>query len=596
MSETPHPRHVWTADGLRLAVYHRGDPAAPTVLCVHGYPDNASVWDGVAEHLADRYHVVTYDVRGAGASTAPRQRSGYRMEHLADDLARVADAVSPGRPVHLLAHDWGSLQAWHAVTDERLSARFASFTSISGPCLDHVAHWIRSGLRAGNPGRLLSQSAHSTYIGFFHLPALPELSWLTGVGGLVLGAAERVGESGRPRVRARRHMRDFLNGLELYRANIRDHLRRPGRRSTSIPVQVLAPTREAFMPEGAQTAAAEWVPDFRFHRLDGGHWAPRTRPGVIARRVTDLVEEVDAGRAPAPRATAGPGASPGPRRFAGQLAVVTGAGGGIGRATAFELAEQGARIIAVDIDEQTAARTADLASLLGPAADSYRLDVADGAAMDRFAKWVRAEHGVPDIVINNAGIGIGGPFLGTTPADWERAIDVNLWGVIHGCRAFAPMMVESGGGGRIVNTASCAAYLPSRAFPAYATTKAAVLMLSRCLRGELAEHGIRVTAVCPGVIHTGIIAATRFAGADDRVATAARERLERLYRMRGYTPERAARRIVHAIGRGPELLPITGEAHGGLLLSRLAPAVLRATARLAPPLDTATTGPQGRTA
>ncbi|GAA2005740.1 SDR family oxidoreductase [Nocardiopsis rhodophaea] len=579
MSIHDNVQYVWTADGLRLAVYPHGDPAAPTVLCVHGYPDNASIWDAVAERLADRYHVVTYDVRGAGASTAPRERSGYRMERLADDLVRVADAVSPDQPVHLLAHDWGSLQSWHAVTDERHASRFASYTSISGPCLDHVAHWIRSGLRSGNPGRLLSQSAHSTYIGFFHLPVLPELSWLTGIGGLVVGAAERVGESGRPRVRARRGMRDFLNGLNLYRANMRDHLRAPGRRRTSVPVQVLAPTREAFMPDGAQTAAAEWVPDFRFHRLNGGHWAPRTRPDVVARRVCELIEEVEGGRAPATRAT------PRPRRFAGQLAVVTGAGGGIGRATAFELAEQGARIIAVDINEETAARTAELAALLGPGAASYRLDVADGTAMDRFAKWVRSEHGVPDVVVNNAGIGIGGSFIGTTPADWERAIDVNLWGVIHGCRAFAPMMVENGGGGRIVNTASAAAYLPSRAYPAYATTKAAVLMLSRCLRGELAGHGIKVTAVCPGLINTGIIAATHFAGTDDSTATAARERLARLYQLRGYTPERAARRIVTAIDRGPELLPITSEAHGGLLLSRLAPAVLRATARVAPPIE-----------
>ncbi|MDS1271785.1 SDR family oxidoreductase [Lipingzhangella sp. LS1_29] len=572
------PQRVHTADGLRLAVYSHGTPTAPTVLCVHGYPDNSAVWDHVLPHLRENYHVVTYDVRGAGRSPAPKDRSGYRLDRLADDLARVAAAVSPHQPVHLLAHDWGAIQAWHAITDDTHAPHFASLTSISGPCLDHAAHWMRSGALRG-----ARQAVRSSYIGFFQTPMLPELSWLSGAGGLVLAGLDRITEPRRHRRRTHRELRDHLNGLNLYRENMGQRMARPGQRHTDHPVQVLAPTREIFMTEGTQASAAHWAPNFRFHRVDGAHWLPRSRPDVVARRVDELIREVTTATpttasspARSPRRTAGP--------FAGQLAVVTGAGSGIGRATAFELAERGARVVAVDRDREAALRTAELATLLGPSAGACQVDVADGQAMEQLANQVRDEYGTPDIVINNAGIGVAGAFLDTTTTDWQRVLDVNLWGVIHGCRAFAPLLV-AGGGGRIVNTASAAAFLPSRAYPAYATTKAAVLMLSRCLRAELADHGVRVTAVCPGLINTGIIANTHFTAAHGDRSTAVRERLTRLYQRRGYSPERAARRIVNAIDRGPELLPVTGEAHAGLLLSRLAPGVLRAGARLSPPVS-----------
>src|SRR5690625_3001129 len=102
---------VRSADGTNLAVYEQGT-GATTVVCVHGYPDDHTVWDGVAAELARWYRVVTYDVRGAGSSDVPRTRDAYRLDRLEEDLTAVMDAVSPGEPVHLLAHDWGSIQAW----------------------------------------------------------------------------------------------------------------------------------------------------------------------------------------------------------------------------------------------------------------------------------------------------------------------------------------------------------------------------------------------------------------------------------------------------------------------------------------------------
>src|SRR5258705_13929209 len=98
--------------GLRLAVREEGTPDGPTIVLVHGYRDNCSIWDGVAARLAERFRVLRFDLRGPGGSDQPAGRAGYRIEHLAEDLAAVLRATSQDRPVHLVAHDWGSILAW----------------------------------------------------------------------------------------------------------------------------------------------------------------------------------------------------------------------------------------------------------------------------------------------------------------------------------------------------------------------------------------------------------------------------------------------------------------------------------------------------
>ena len=173
---------------VRIAVrgHSPAAPDRPTVVLVHGYPDRQQMWDLVVERLPlDRFHVVTYDVRGAGASDAPDELREYRTDRLVDDLAAVIDAVESegrtGRTVHLVGHDWGSVQLWDAVgVAERhpvLRGRIASFTSISGPSLAHIG-WLTHHTD-GRRLRLLRQAVHSWYISFFRLPVLPELVWRT---------------------------------------------------------------------------------------------------------------------------------------------------------------------------------------------------------------------------------------------------------------------------------------------------------------------------------------------------------------------------------------------------------------------------------
>ncbi|RTL66553.1 MAG: SDR family oxidoreductase [Pseudonocardiaceae bacterium] len=537
---------VRTSDGLRLAVREHGDPSMPTVVAVHGYPDDQHVWDDVVADLAVDHHVVTYDVRGAGGSEAPRRRDAYRVDRLAADLAAVIDAVSPGEPVHLLAHDWGSVQSWHLVTDPDFRDRLASYTSISGPCLDHIGRWFRT----ASARERRRQARKSWYISFFRLPVVPVLAWRSGIFGAVLARRERI---------ARPSIRTAVNGLELYRANIGDRVRSPQRRVTSVPTQVLAPRGDAYVGPSMAHSAETFADTLWVREVAGTHWLPRTRPDVVARAVRDIASYT------------GGGPAPGRER---KVVVVTGAGSGIGRETAKAFAARGAFVVGADIDVNAASATAE-----ATAGAAYELDVSDADAVSTFAAEVAKVHGVPDVVVNNAGIGMAGPFTATTEEEWRRIVDVNLWGVVHGCRAFVPLMQERGEGGSIVNVASAAAFLPHRSMSAYATTKAAVLALSQSLRAELADDGIGVTALCPGFVHTNITVTSRFAGQDPEAEQRSRDAATQAYRRRNYTPDRVAAKLVRAVEKDLAVAPVTAEAHVGLLASRLAPGLIRAIAK-----------------
>ncbi len=279
----PRRRRV-QSDGADLAVYEQGEPSRPAVLLLHGYPDTHAVWDEVADELAGDFHVIRYDVRGAGASSRPPDTRSYAFEHLMADLRAVLDAVSGGRPVHLVGHDWGSIQAWEAVCT--MPERFASFTSISGPCLDHVGHWTRRALARRTPRalrRLAGQWARSWYISFFQMPMLPELLWRYGRGGLFTRALE-IGEGVRPRPGhpARTLARDGADGVGLYRANMRERLRRPRDRRTGVPTQVIVPTKDLFVSPHLVEGLAARVPNLSLRAIAAGHWVPRSHPGVIA--------------------------------------------------------------------------------------------------------------------------------------------------------------------------------------------------------------------------------------------------------------------------------------------------------------------------
>jgi 2-hydroxycyclohexanecarboxyl-CoA dehydrogenase len=249
----------------------------------------------------------------------------------------------------------------------------------------------------------------------------------------------------------------------------------------------------------------------------------------------------------------------------GALALVTGAGSGIGRAIALELAKKGARVLAVDLLGDTADKAAVACSEIGPEAHGLACDVADLASMRALADRVHADHGPLDVLVNNAGVGMSGRLTDMTIDDWRWIRGTNLDGVVHGCHTFGPAMLERGRG-HVVNVSSGLGYTPRATEPAYVTTKAAVLALSQCLRADWGRSGVGVTAVCPGVINTPILDNTRFLGGQADTV----ERTRRTFR-RGHPPELVARDVVVAIRRDKAMVPVAWEAKLGWWVHRLLP-------------------------
>lgn len=292
-------RRVDGAGALSLAVTEEGGQERPTILLVHGFPDTSAVWDPVVEQLIDSFHVVRYDVRGAGQSDAPATRSEYALSLLVGDMVAVVEATSPDRPVHLVAHDWGSLQGWEAVTTAGVSRRFASYTSISGPPLDHAGLWARRHrtLRPSDLTRSFRQALRAWYIAFFHLPRLPEYmardSRVTRLWSRALHRIEHAPTD--QRWPAPTFSADFAHGVELYRANVRSRMLHPEARHTDVPVQLVIPLRDRYVTSALLDGLEDWASDMRRLPVDGGHWVIRTHPEIIAAAIREFVAEVDQG-------------------------------------------------------------------------------------------------------------------------------------------------------------------------------------------------------------------------------------------------------------------------------------------------------------
>jgi len=274
-----------------LAVQRWGAKDRPVIVLVHGYPDNRSKWDAVALLLSRRFQVIAYDVRGAGASIKPKRKQDYTLARLTADFTAVINAVSPTQPVHLVAHDWGSVQSWEFVTEPALKGRIASYTSCSGPCLDHVGHWMRDRLRRPTPRGLLQmgvQLIKSWYVYFFHLPFLPELLWRHVSGPhwpTLMRWLEGVHIQPRPT-----QADDGAFGVNLYRANFVTCLFKPRERVAHAPVQVLVATRDHFVSPALSENLGRWVPNLTRQEIDAGHWVTVQQPERFAKAVLSFID------------------------------------------------------------------------------------------------------------------------------------------------------------------------------------------------------------------------------------------------------------------------------------------------------------------
>ncbi len=577
-------RYLSAQDGTRLAVYEEGNPDGPTVVLVHGWPDTHVVWDGVAALLADSHRIVRYDNRGAGESDVPGGVPAYDLATLADDLGAVLDKVSPGAPVHVVGHDWGGATVWEYVSRPEAASRVASYTSVSGPDPRHVSRYVREGLvrpyRPRRFARAVAQAAHFSYMFLFSIPVLTPAAMRGFLARRISRHLIMPGVPPSQRHQASTFVADATNGLKIYRANFFPALTGPAaERRVEVPVQLLVNTADKFVRPHVYDDTARWVSRLWRRDVPAGHWSPMSHPQVIAAAVAELVSHLGGARPSRALLRAEVGRER--KEFGDMLVAVTGAGSGIGRATAQAFAAEGAEVVVSDIDGAAAAETAAAINDAGGVAHPYVVDVADADAVERYADQVCAEHGVPDIVVNNAGIGVAGAFLDTPAEKFDRVLDVNLGGVVNCCRAFGRRLVERGTGGHVVNVASMAAYAPLSSLSAYCTSKAAVYMFSDCLRAELDTAGVGLTTICPGLINTNIVSATGFHAPQGRASAvpARRAQLEKMFELRRYGPEKVAAAILSSVRTNKAVRPVTSEAYLLYGTSKLMPPALRSTAR-----------------
>ena len=256
-------------------------------------------------------------------------------------------------------------------------------------------------------------------------------------------------------------------------------------------------------------------------------------------------------------------------------AVITGAGSGIGAAFAVELGRRGGAVVCSDIDEAAAQQTADTLTGRGAKASAVRCDVSridDVAALAEHAQsWFG---GPPTLVINNAGVGAGGAPIGDVPLDdWAWTLGINLWGPIHGCHVFTPILRESGARSGIINVASAAAFGAAPGMAAYNVSKAGVVSLSETLAAELSGTAVRVTVLCPTFVKTNILESGRISERSNELAT-------KLMRWTGLPADKVARTCLDAHDRGELYCMPQFDAKVGWNIKRMAPQAYTRTAGL----------------
>jgi pimeloyl-ACP methyl ester carboxylesterase len=278
-----------------LSVCEWGKRDNPTVVLVHGFPDCSRVWAGVVPLLMHDFHVVTYDVRGAGLSDKPKPISAYRLPELRADFEAVIQAVSPHKPVHIMAHDWGSVQTWESVTEPSLKGRIASFTSCSGPSLDHTGHLLRNLLGSFTLkgwGAVALQMLKSWYVYYFHLPFLPRWQmrfvmprlwpvFMRHMEGLDVPYDPHFGSNG-------------SYGIQLYRANIFPRTFAPRMRYAIAPVQVLVPTKDLYVGPMLTSQLSRWVPHLTRTEYPAKHWMPLSHPQAMADALRQFIVRINA--------------------------------------------------------------------------------------------------------------------------------------------------------------------------------------------------------------------------------------------------------------------------------------------------------------
>jgi short-subunit dehydrogenase len=245
------------------------------------------------------------------------------------------------------------------------------------------------------------------------------------------------------------------------------------------------------------------------------------------------------------------------RRLEGRVAVVTGAGSGIGRATALLLAQRGCALALVDRDEAALAETGRQVSALGRKLSLHAADVADRRLMERLADDVIAAHGGVHVLVNNAGVSVLGTLADQSLDDFAWLMGINFWGVVYGCKFFLPHLLAAEEAA-IVNISSMFGFVGIPTQISYNSSKYAVRGFSEALSSELSGTRVSVSCVHPGGIRTNIVRASRASGPGD---VEDQKNTIELFERFGHAPEKAARKIVRAIERRQARVRIGPESY-----------------------------------
>ena len=280
---------ISTQDGQKLCAKTWGNAEKPALVLVHGYPDNQEVWEPIIEQLIHDFYIVTYDVRGAGQSSIPKRIRDYALPRLSLDLECVVNELLPNRSFHLAAHDWGSIQSWESVTENKFKQRILSYTTISGPCLDHAAFWMRDQFIHEKP-KFFKQLFKSWYIVAFQLPVLAPTVWhffSPQRWGIVLNQLEKT--KGLPL--NQNISKDGEHGISLYRANFAPRLTMPRQRHAICPVQAVVLKQDKFVSPELIDEMPKWVANFERVEVDANHWAILSRPQEIAQYIKAFAQK-----------------------------------------------------------------------------------------------------------------------------------------------------------------------------------------------------------------------------------------------------------------------------------------------------------------
>ena len=537
--------HVVNVDGRTVRALTAGDRADTPLLLLHGIGRSLEDWTEQIERLSGRFYVIAVDLPGFGRSA--RRDGPADLATVADGVAGALAALDEDRPCHVIGNSLGGAVAMQMLASHPDLVASLILVNSAGFGAE-VTALLRMLSLPGIGRRLATRST----------PAGARLMERRLFADPSLATRERIDHA--LSIAAQPGTGEFLLEMANHLGTMRGV--RPQWRTELLaavaahprPTLLIWGDRDRILPAAHLGAAHRQFPDAQVHLFTAtGHMPQIERADEFADLVTAFVENGPTLSTSVPPVTAKVGHNRVDSRsqrsacmegFAGKVAVVTGAGSGIGQALAVELGRSGAKLAISDVDTEGLAVTEERLKAIGAPVKADRLDVTEREAFELYADAVKEHFGKVNQIYNNAGIAYQGDIEVSSFKDIERVMDVDFWGVVNGTKAFLPHLIASGDG-HVVNVSSVFGLFAVPGQAAYNSAKFAVRGFTEALRQEMAinKHPVRVTCVHPGGIKTAIARnATAAEGID--VAEMAKAFDTKLART---SPEKAAKIILEAV-------------------------------------------------